>query len=351
MAKLDLSQFSFGVEEVRDINTLVFDALLEAPELGAIHNIFTGIRANKEIGFITEGGLVGKKGQGCDPVPHDFQIGTRKVTWNPVSWEVFIKECAKDLDQTAALYCRNTGTNIHNLENTDYMAIVVEVLSKAVKKFFIRILWFGDVDAANVADGGLITNGVDIEYFDLLDGYFKQLQVAVTSKGELLVTIAQNDKTSKNAQMELSGEDAYSILEKMYFAAPIAMRSSGKMRFLVTQSVADGYTKYLQGKNLESTYKNTVDGLSALKFQGVDVIPMPIWDEMIQSYQDKGATFYKPHRAVLIEQANLGVGLPTEEELENVDVWYDKTKRHNYMLAAGEIDAKLLNDTRFVYAQ
>ena len=161
-----------------------------------------------------------------------------------------------------------------------------------IKKFFIRILWFGDVDAANVADGGLITNGVDIEYFDLLDGYFKQLQVAVTSKGELLVTIAQNDKASKNAQMELSGEDAYSILEKMYFAAPIAMRSSGKMRFLVTQSVADGYTKYLQGKNLESTYKNTVDGLSALKFQGVDVIPMPIWDEMIQSYQDKGATFY-----------------------------------------------------------
>ena len=185
----------------------------------------------------------------------------------------------------------------------------------------------------------------------MLDGYFKQLQVAVTAKSELLVTIAQNNQATKKEQMELSGDEANAILEKMYFAAPIPMRSSGKMRFLVTQSVADAYTKYLLGKNLESTYKNTVDGLSALYLQGIEVIPMPIWDEMIQSYQDKGATFYKPHRAVLIEQANLGVGLPTEEELENVDVWYDKTDRNNYMLAAGEIDAKLLNDTRLVYAQ
>ena len=351
MAKLNLSKFSFSAEEIRDINSLVFDAMMEVPELRSIHTIFTGIRANKEIGFITGGGLVGKKGQGCDPSAHDFQIGTRKVTWKPVPWEVFIKECSKDLDNTAALYCRNTGTNIHDLTNTDYMAIVVQVLTESINNFFMRIVWLGDKDAANVSEGGQITDGVDTEYFDLLDGYFKQLQIAVTSKSELLVSIEANSKASKAAQMALSGDEAIDILEKMYFAAPIAMRASGKMRYLVTQSVADGYTKYLQGKNLESTYKNTVDGLPSLKYQGVDVIPMPIWDEMIQSYQDKGATYYKPHRAVLIEQSNLAIGLPTEEELENVDVWYDKTDRNNYLLAAGEIDAELLNDTRFVYAQ
>ena len=351
MAKLDLTKFSFSAEEVRDINSLVFDNLLEAPELRSIHSIFTGIRANKEIGFITEGGLVGKKGQGCDPEAHDFQIGTRKMVWKPVPWEVFIKECSKDLDTTAALYCRNTGNKIHDLTNTDYMAIVVEVLTKAIKEFFIRITWFGDIDAANVSDGGQITNGIDTEYFDLLDGFFKQLQVAVTSHTSLLVSIEANSKTSKSAQMEISGDDAVAILEKMYFSAPIEMRSSGNMRFLVTQSVADGYTKYLQGKNLESTYKNTVDGLPSLKYQGIDVIPMPLWDKMIQSYFNLGNTYYKPHRAVLIEQANLAIGLPTEQEFEGVDVWYDKTDRNNYMMATDEIDAELLNDARFVYAQ
>ena len=103
--------------------------------------------------------------------------------------------------------------------------------------------------------------------------------------------------------------------------------------------------------NLESTYKNLTEGIKALSLLGVDVIPIPIWDRMIQSYNDLGAKFQAPHRAALIEKANLGVGTPSNGAIEDIDIFYDKKSRINRMEASDQIDAELLNDARLVFAQ
>lgn len=353
---VDLSKFTFTAEQIRDINELVFDEVLHAPDLNLIHTLYPGIVYDREIGFITGGGLVGKKAQGCDPTPHDFAIGTRKVTWQPKPWEVFIDECAEDLMNTAAVYALNKSTRVDDLTDTDYMAIVVKVLMDAVRDFMYRIVWFGDTDAANYdrtnAPNGIITPSLDVGYFNLLDGFFKQLQTAVTASPELLVSIAANGKTTKTEQMAgMDADAAFELLQSMYFKAPLELRSSGAMQFIVTQSVTDGYQKYLIGKGIESTYTNLVKGVRSLEFLGVKVIALPIWDKMIQAYNDLGTTYYKPHRALLIEKENLAIGTPSEEAYGTADVWYDKTSRKNYVLLKDKIDAKLLNDKRFVYAQ
>lgn len=350
--KIDFSKFSFTAEQIRDINDLLYDNILHAPDLAFIHTIFPGVVFDKEVGFLTGGGLVGKAGQGCDPQPQDYQIGTRTVTWAPKRWEVFISECAYELEQTAAVYALRNGYLVSDLTDTDYMAIVVEFLTESLRDFFYRILWFGDVDAENVGEGGQITAGVDVSYFTLIDGFWKQLTAGVTANASLGVTIAANAAASKAEQLSgMTPEAAKNTLQAMYYGAPIEMRSSGDMRFLVTQSVADAYQQYLQGQNIEATYRNLVDGVPALTYNGIPVIALPIWDKMIQSYQDLGATYYKPHRAVLIEKLNLGVGIGSEGDYERFDIWYDKTSRKNYVLAQDTIDAKLLNASRFVLAQ
>lgn len=350
---ISFTAFTFTAEQIRDINELVFDEILHAPDLNAIHTLFSGIEYDKEIGFITGGGLVGVAAQGCDPVPQDFSVGTRKVTWQPKPWEVFISECASELDDTAATYARNKGVRIDDLTDTDYMAIVVSVLTDSVKDFMYRLAWFNDTEAENYnqssAPTGIITPGVDIDYFNLIDGYWKQLSAAVTAEASLLVAVGANAKTTKALQMSsMDADAAYALLSSMYYAAPIEMRGSGNMRFLVTQSIADAYQQYLTGKGIESTYKNLVDGVRALSFLGVDVVPMPIWDKMIRSYNDLGATYYKPHRALLVEKANLAIGTPSEEAYGAFDIWFDKTSRKNYVLIKDKFDAKLLNAKRFV---
>ena len=420
---LNFSNFSFSAEQIRDINELVFDEILKAPELAEIHTLYSGIIYDKEIGFITEGGLVGKASQGCSPDAQDYTIGTRKVLWQPKSWEIYLSECYKDLESTAAVYALNQHTRISDLTDTDYMAIVVKVLTESVKKMLYRFVWFNDTDADNVevtylpkaeeteqtvgsaivgtvyagvtsstagavqcaledgtivylagtaavgtaADdtiyyskdtvntvavlsGGNITSGVDTDYFNLLDGLFKQLETAVAG-GAASVTIAANNKATKAEQdSALTGDAAYAILKDMYYKAPVQMRGAG-MRFLVTQSVADAYEEYLNGKGIESTYRNLTEGIKELKFKGIEVYALPIWDEMIRSYQDLGTKFYKPHRAVLVEKANLAVGTPSEEAFGEMDIWYSKETKKTNIRLEDKIDAKLLNTERLVFAQ
>ena len=246
---VNFSTFTFTAEQIRDINELVYEKILEAPELSYIHTIYPGIVYDKEIGFIGEGGLVGVAKQGCSPTPQDWNIATRKLVWQPKSWEVFLKECANDLQNTAVVYAMNLHTRVDDLTDTDYFAIVVEVLVKAVKKALFRIIWFNDSAADNVDwaelpkaalteqtagspivgtvyagvtastagavkcaladgtivyldgsaatgnasadtdyyskdtanpvkvnEGGIITASVDTDYFDIIDGLFKQLE-------------------------------------------------------------------------------------------------------------------------------------------------------------------------------
>ena len=157
-ATLNFSNFEFTAEQIRDINDLLFDEVLEAPELTLITTLYPGIVFDKEIGFIGEGDLVGKARQGCNPTPQEWKIGTRTVKWQPKAWEILLEECWTDLEATAAIYALNTGVDIADFTDTDYYAIIVQVLSVAIKKFIIRLVWFSDEDAANVSDGGIMND-------------------------------------------------------------------------------------------------------------------------------------------------------------------------------------------------
>lgn len=429
----DLANFTFTAEQIRDINELVYEGIERLPELSAIHQFYRGIIYDKEVGFITGGGLVGKKGQGCDPQTQDWKVSTRKVLWQPKEWEIFLDECAEDLKNTMVLYAMNQGTRVDDLTDTDYMAIVVEVLIGAVYKFMYRLIWMSDTDAeevdyndyplaaatqqtagsalegtvylavpkttdgavkcalangtiiylsgtaasgnaeadttyyskdtdnpVTVNEGGYITEDVDPEYFDIIDGLFKQLRGLVADDNTRGVTITANGKTSKADQMgEMTPDSAYSLLSTMWYKAPIKLRQmkadtnvENRPKFLVTQSIADAYEQYLIGKGIDRTYVNLVEGVQVLSFLGVPVVPMAIWDEMIQAYNDLGDTYFKPHRALLTTKSVLAVGTPNgEREFGEFDIWYDKTSRKNYILLKDKLDAKIANPDHFIYAE
>ena len=429
----DLAKFAFSAEQIRDINELVYEGIERLPELSAIHQFYRGIIYDKEVGFITGGGLVGKKGQGCDPQTQDWRVSTRKVLWQPKEWEIFLDECADDLKNTMVLYAMNQGTRVDDLTDTDYMAIVVEVLIGAVYKFMYRLIWMSDTNAeevdyndyplaaateqtvgssldgtvytavpkttdgavkcalangtiiylsgtaasgnaeadttyyskdtentVTVNEGGYITEDVDPEYFDIIDGLFKQLRGLVAEDNNRGQTITANSKTSKADQMgEMTPDSAYSLLSSMWYKAPIKLRQmradtnvDNRPKFLVTQSIADAYEQYLIGKGIDRTYVNLVEGVQVLSFLGVPVVPMAIWDEMIQAYNDLGDTYFKPHRALLTTKSVLAVGTPNgDREFGEFDIWYDKTSRKNYILLKDKLDAKIANPDHFIYAE
>lgn len=349
---LDFSKFTFSAEEIRAVKELVFDEVIESPELSMFHTIYPGIVYDREVGFIGEGGLVGVAGQGCDPVAQDWNIGTRMVKWEPKQWEILIHQCATDLEDTAAIYSMKTGIDYHDFSNSDYMNIVVEVLVNAVKEFVIRLVWFNDTDAANIADGGQITNGVAVKYFNILNGFFKQFETLITGDAARRITIAENAGVSYATQ-ELDPDNVQAYLKNLIYKADLRLRNNKNGVILCTQTIYDAYEQSLEmadGKILESMYVNLVDGMKGLKIKGRVLVPMPIWDKLITAYYNTGAKFINPHRAVFTTKDVLAVGVDSESSFGDMRIWYNQDERKVKVESMGKADAKVLNPKYFQIA-
>ena len=353
MALINTSVFNFSAEEIRDINELILEEILQAPELSVLHTIYPGVVTNKYIGFLGEGDIVGLPAQGCDPTPQQWKIEGEQKLWEPKRWEVFLTECWADLESTMAIYAMNKGVDIGDLSNTDYMAVVVDILSKAIKKMIWRFCWFGDKDAANYngSPAGIITDSVNTDYFQLIDGFWKQLQAVAPSGNKQRVTIGANAAATQDLQYStLTGQMAYETLSKLHLAAPVVLRSQPDLMFACTQSMVDGYMQYLEGKDIECTYVNLTEGVKALNFRGIPVVAFPIWDEMIQSYENNGASLNNPHRAVLTTKSNLAIGVAENSVLDEIKVWYEPKEDRCYMRSRDSIDAKVLQEKMFTLA-
>ena len=346
---LDLSTFTFTTEQIRDINELLFDEVLQAPEITLITTLYPGIVFDKEIGFIGDGGLVGVKNQGCKPTPQEWNIGTRKVVWTPKSWEILIDECWTDLEEKASVYALNTGVDVADLTTTDYYAIIVQVLSVAIKKFIIRLVWFNDTDAENVTGGGIITDGEDVKYMNILDGLWKQLIAQVTANPAQRVAITENAAATYVLQ-ELTPDAAKGYLQQLKYKAPILLRGNQSAFIVCTQSFYDAWEQWNQGKELESMYTNLIDGTKVLKAFGIPLIPLPIWDEMIAMFENTGTKLNNPHRALYVTKSNLAVGVDGTDSFDKMNSWYEKKDRMVYIELMGKADAKLLNPAMFQLA-
>jgi hypothetical protein len=349
-AIIDIEKFSFHGEEVKAISEMVFDEVVKAPELSFIHTIHPNIVVDKEIGFIGAGGLVGKASNGCNPIPHSFSIPTRLVKWEPKDWEILIHACWSELKNTAAAYSLKSGTLIADFTSTDYMQIVITVLTEAMKKFVLRVLWFGDEDAENYvpahdlepASGGEITEGVDVGYFTLLNGFWKQIALQYTAQSSQRVTIAENAGATEAAQ-KMVPANVQGYLSKLKYGAPVTLRSQSGLMYICTQSVYDAYEQSLSGIALESMYRNLVDGQKTLAYSGIPLVPIPIWDELIAAYFKVGDKLVNPNRVLLTTKEVLGVGVDDESSFGNIDIWYDKDTRKVKMEGMGILDAKLTN--------
>lgn len=346
---LDFTNFQFTTEQIRDINELLYDEIVEAPEISLICTLYPGIVFDKEIGFIGEGSLVGVKNQGCDPAPQEWKIGTRTVKWEPKSWEILLAECWTDLEATAAVYSLNTGVDVADFTDTDYYAIILQVLTVSIKKFIIRLVWFNDEDAANVTDGGIITDGVDVDYFNILNGLWKQLITQVTANPSQRVVVTENAGASYTAQ-DLTPAKAAEYLGKLKYAAPITMRNKENTFVLCTQSFYDAWEIFNTGKELESLYGKLVDGTPTMKAYGMTLVPIPVWDEMISQFEDNGTKLNNPHRALYISKNNIAVGVDGTDSFDNMNIWYEKKERKVYTELMGKADAKIMNPTQFSLA-
>ena len=346
---LDMSKFTFDGDVIRAVSEMVFDETLRNSDINAYHTIYPNIVTKKELGFIGSGGLVGVKNQGCNPTAQPWKINTRKATFDPKAWEVLIHECWTDLQDTAVVYSLRTGVDIPDFQDTDYMNVLLEVLGNSMREFWWRLYWFSDTAAANVTPAeeegspGVITDGVDVKFFNILDGFWKQITQQLTANTKQRVTITENTGASYEAQ-QVTPANAKNYFQQLYYKAPLILRQQRDGFILTTQSLYDAYMMSFQDTCcLESARVALLNGMEAISISGVPIIPIPEWDTIIQKYEDTGKKWNNPNRAIYTTKAVLAAGIDNANAFDNFSVWYDRDTRLVKIEGMGQSDAVLAN--------
>lgn len=94
-AVIDLAKFALTKEELTSVKDLVYRVSYNL--LNQLYSVLSTkeLNSTRMLDLLKPGGLVGKAGQGCNPTAQSWNIITRKITWAPADWEVFLKHCYK----------------------------------------------------------------------------------------------------------------------------------------------------------------------------------------------------------------------------------------------------------------
>jgi hypothetical protein len=299
----------------------------------------------KKLGFVGKAGLLGKKAKGCDPEYAKNLVQASEKTWTLEEWEIAEEICYKELENTIAEHFAANGSDMADLTSSDYMEKVVRpLLEQAIRDLIVRLVFFGDTEAE-----GNLKAGVDAEYFNLFDGIWKQLFVAVTAGKTTRVSVEANTKTTVAAQYEAMRQPgaATGVLNSLIINTPMKLRTMADRVFIVTQAFADMLNLDIQenNKGSELQWESIFAGIQKSTYQGITLIAVPQFDEIIQDYLKNSTNadaYDKPFRVIYGAKGNFRAGTKSAETLADLQITFDKKDRKNYIYAADTLGALVL---------
>ena len=350
---LDFNNITPDNGAVRDLNRLVFKDVLTADRIGTLLNIFRNVYNGDKLGLIGEFGLVGLASEGCSPTWGNDEIDTDEKTWDIAAWQIAETLCYADVEDTLVKYTLESGTDIADLTDNDYMdEIVVPRLELAMMKMYIRLAFFSDKAAKNVTDGGVIKDGVDVDYFNLIDGIWKQLFTIVAGDASKRVTISANAEVTKAAQINNISSQAVDTLNDLIASASPALRQATDQIIYVTQSFADGLEAQLLASyyGSELHWESLFAGIRETTYRGIRLRVVPQWDEIIQNYEGTATAYNLPHRCIYTTQRNLALGVNGTDEFASLRITFDDNTLLNRIYATDKMGAMVVDSNMVVVA-
>lgn len=309
------------------------------------------VRNGDPVAFLGDGDDVGIAGSGCDPTYEEYGVANSQKRWELGDWQIPLKICYESLQGTIAEYSLQNGTSIGDLTGTEFVTYILRpALERQIKRMIWRFGWFGNKQASLVADGGTLTAGTRKELFTTCDGLFKRIFTQCTANPDQLTAIDANTKdTYKEQKAAILAEGvATGIFDTMLMDADSRITADSGAVILVTKALADALTY-----DVKKVYKvimpwDTVfDGLDVAKYNGVTIARVSIWDRMIRAYENTGTALNKPFRAVYANINQLQTATDADGLISDLDIWFDKKERRNYVYSTGRIGTMILEDDMF----
>lgn len=338
---------------VREISKLIFKDVLSAERIGSLFNVFRRVYNGDKLGLVGEFGLLGTANSGCSPEWGNSAIDTSEKTWDIAAWQVAEKLCWADVESTLVKYTLENGTDIADMTANDYLdEVIVPRLELAIMKMYFRLAYFADKAADTTANGGVLKVGVNKAYFNLTDGIWKQLFSIVSADASKRVTIAANSEATKAAQIAGISQQAVDTLNDLITAASPALRGASDQVIYVTQTIADGLEEQLLSSyyGSELHWESLFAGIRETTYRGIKVRVLPLWDEIIQSYEGTTTAYNLPHRAIYTTERNLALGVTGTDEFASLRISFDETTLLNHIYATDKLGSLVLDSNMVVVA-
>ena len=98
-------------------------------------------------------------------------------------------------------------------------------------------------------------------------------------------------------------------------------------------------------------YTNIIEGVKVLTYDGIPLMPIPTWDNIIKAYYNDDERYtFGPNIAVYTTKEVLAVGVDNINSLGDLRTWYDENTELVKTKSKGKIDAKLANPALFQIA-
>lgn len=350
---MNFEDFTIDNGAIRDLNELLFTSVFNDPDLERVITPMTKVQNGKKLGYVDRMGDVGTEGGGCDPQYTNVEITGFEKVWELGKWEIPKSICYDDLEDTIAQYGMNEGTERADLQDTPYWdKFLMPLLKSAINDMFWRLAWFGDKNAKHAAEGGVITEGINLKLLTVCDGLWKRLQAIIAANPAQQITISANSESTYAQQKAALRTDGYTIgiIDDLLSEADGRIFDKDDHGIFMTNSMYKALREdvYRRSK-YQMTAEKIMDGIMLSEYDGHPVIVLDIWDRMIKKYETittttgEGANAVTttklncPHRAVLCSPKNLFVGTSDKDRMASLTVKFDDRKRDNFIYAASKL--------------
>ena len=347
---INFENFVFTADQIRDVRELLKLKVVDFSNFALRHDVWTGVVADQEIGWLGELSDIGRPSRGCSPVEDAAITAGVKKIWQPKEFDVRLATCYKDLEGTMAVYARRKGAAVQDLTGTEYLNIVVEKAEEAMNRFMWR-MWFAQTDHSVVGSGtgsALLTAGTDPSLFRLLDGYWHQIfQIVAASPSQRITLAANAEGTAALQNSTLTPALALGALLDATYNMPVELVQTPNTQKIgmITRFFANQVKRAFQEVNAHpDSYSATIDGVEQLKVNGVNFVISDEWTRIIQQYFNLGATFHLPHRAIITTKANLAYGIKSDGNFLTFKIFHDDTLRKSFIDIIDQVDVKVLQD-------
>lgn len=345
------------------LRELIFVTMYNDPDIERVLTAQTGVENGKKLGYIHDMGDVGKNASGCNPTYDSVNVNGLEKTWDLGPWQIADKICYEELENTLAKYGLNTGTDIANLNDTPYMdEILIPLLERAIRDMFWRIVWFGDKNAKNISQSGLITDDVDLKLFTMADGLWKRLRTIVAGAPGQYTKIDANTATEEVSNPEYSETNntvPETISTVTYASQKAALKEDGAAINVIDDMLSECDSRIFDDPdaaimmtnsmfkalrndvkrlhNLQLEVEHVTNGIQLSKYDGHPVIVLDIWDRMIKKYENDGVKLNQPHRVLIAAPTNLFAGTSDKNMIADLSVTFDDVTRLNHIFAQSNI--------------